>query len=47
MSQSYCALYVDAGYLLSAAATRVTGTSLRAGIEVAHAELIDGLVRQA
>ncbi|HWC23865.1 MAG TPA: NYN domain-containing protein [Flexivirga sp.] len=46
MSQSYCALYVDAGYLLAAAATRVTGTSLRAGIEVAHAELIDGLVRQ-
>ncbi|MFC6706170.1 NYN domain-containing protein [Flexivirga alba] len=46
MSQSYCALYVDAGYLLAAAATRITGTSLRAGIEVAHAELIEGLVRQ-
>ncbi len=46
MSQSYCALYVDAGYLLAAAATRATGTSLRVGIEVAHAQLIDGLVRQ-
>lgn len=47
MGQSYCALYVDAGYLLAAAATRVTGTSLRAGVDVEHAELIDALVHQA
>lgn len=31
--RSHSALYVDAGYLLAAAATRVTGTSLRSGIE--------------
>ncbi|RNI24234.1 NYN domain-containing protein [Flexivirga caeni] len=47
MGQSYCSLYVDAGYLLAAAATRTTGTSLRGGIDVAHAQLIDSLARQA
>lgn len=41
--QSYCALYVDAGYLLSSAATRVTGTSLRAGIHVDFSALLDSL----
>ncbi|WP_281173653.1 hypothetical protein [Actinokineospora inagensis] len=30
--RSRCVVYVDAGYLLAAAATRATGTSLRSGI---------------
>jgi uncharacterized LabA/DUF88 family protein len=38
---------VDVGYLLSAAAVRVTGTSLRNGIQVDYESLIDGLVHQA
>lgn len=42
-----CSLYVDVGYLLSAAAVRVTGTSLRNGIQVDYESLIDGLVQQA
>jgi hypothetical protein len=37
--RSHSALYVDAGYLLSSAATRVTGSSLRRGIEVDYAAL--------
>lgn len=41
--RSHCALYVDAGYLLASAATRVTGTSLRSGIEVNHQSLIEAL----
>lgn len=42
-----CSLYVDAGYLLAAAATRVTGTSLRKGIHVEFRDLITSLITQA
>ncbi|MGC4808720.1 NYN domain-containing protein [Micromonospora sp. DT233] len=42
-----CSLYVDVGYLLSAAAVRVTGTSLRNGIRVDYESLIDALIQQA
>lgn len=42
-----CSLYVDVGYLLSASAVRVTGTSLRNGIQVDFESLIDALVQQA
>ncbi len=45
--RSNCALYVDAGYLLASAATRVTGTSLRNGIHVEYRALIQALVDQA
>jgi uncharacterized LabA/DUF88 family protein len=45
--RSHCAVYVDVGYLLASAATRVTGTSLRSGVEVAHAELIEAIMAQA
>ncbi|MFT4137300.1 NYN domain-containing protein [Microbacterium sp.] len=45
--RSTCALYVDAGYLLAAAATRVTGTSLRSGIAVRYAQLADALIARA
>lgn len=45
--RSHCALYVDVGYLMAAAATRVTGTSLRGGIEVDHKKLIDTLAAHA
>ena len=38
---------MDVGYLLSSAAVRVTGTSLRSGVYVDYAPLIDALVRQA
>ena len=44
--RSYCALYIDAGYLLAGAATRLTGTSLRGGVTVDHATLVDRLVTQ-
>lgn len=44
--RSYCAVYVDVGYLLASAATRVTGSSLRSGIEVDYAGLIAGIVAQ-
>ncbi len=44
--RSYCAVYVDVGYLLASAATRVTGSSLRSGIEVDYPGLIAGLVAQ-
>lgn len=46
MSQTYCALYVDAGYLLAAAATRVAGSSFRGGIIVDFKALIEGLIAQ-
>lgn len=46
MSRSYCALYVDAGYLLAATATRVSGSSLRAGVIVDHQRLIEKLIHQ-
>ncbi|MEI2774690.1 MAG: NYN domain-containing protein [Tetrasphaera sp.] len=45
--RSYCAIYVDVGYLLASAATRVTGTSLRRGVTVDHRALIEGLIQQA
>lgn len=45
--RSYCALYVDVGYLLAAAATRVTGTSLRKGIVVSYPDLVARLVKDA
>jgi hypothetical protein len=46
-SRSRCSLYVDVGYLLSSAAVRVTGTSLRNGVHVDYSPLIDALVRRA
>lgn len=46
MPRSYSALYIDAGYLLAAAATRVSGSSLRAGVVVDHQRLIEKLVAQ-
>lgn len=45
--RSTCSLYIDAGYLLASAATRVTGTSLRSGIHVDYAALIRSLVDSA
>ncbi len=45
--RSNCALYVDAGYLLAAAATRVTGTSLRNGIIVEFRPMVEALIEQA
>lgn len=45
--RSTCSLYVDTGYLLAAAASRVTGTSLRSGIHVDYATLISALIRAA
>jgi uncharacterized LabA/DUF88 family protein len=45
--RSHCALYVDAGYLFAATATRLTGTSLRRGIDVDHKRLIDTLATHA
>jgi uncharacterized LabA/DUF88 family protein len=44
--RSYCGLYVDAGYLLSAASVRVTGTSLRAATDVDAPALVRELVKQ-
>ncbi|MCM4076532.1 NYN domain-containing protein [Paractinoplanes hotanensis] len=38
---------MDVGYLLSATAVRVTGTSLRNGVRVDYEALIDALVQQA
>ena len=40
-------VYVDAGYLLASAATRVAGTSLRGSIDVDHARLMDALAAHA
>lgn len=45
--RSQCAVYIDAGYLLAATATRVTGTSLRSSVEVDHPALIEALIEQA
>ncbi len=42
-----CSVFIDAGYLLASAATRVTGTSLRSGIHVEFGKLIEGIRRQA
>jgi hypothetical protein len=44
--RSYCSLYVDAGYLMAAASTRVTGTSLRSATEMDVAGLLSGLTAQ-
>ena len=44
--RSYCAVYVDVGYLLASAATRVTGSSLRSGVDVEYELLISALVAQ-
>lgn len=44
--RSCSALYIDAGYLLASAATRVCGTSLRASVQVDHEKLIGGLIEQ-
>jgi uncharacterized LabA/DUF88 family protein len=44
--RSCCAAYVDVGYLLAAAATRVTGSSLRRGVQTEYAELIAALIAQ-
>jgi hypothetical protein len=44
--RSHCALYVDAGYLLASAATRVAGSSLRGSVNVDQGRLVEGLVRQ-
>jgi hypothetical protein len=45
--RSHSAVYVDVGYLLASAATRVTGTSLRSGVEVDHWSLIQAIMEQA
>lgn len=45
--RAHCALYVDAGYLLASAATRVTGTSLRNGVVVDQGKLVESLIKQA
>ena len=45
--RSNCALYVDAGYLLAAAATRVTGTSLRGSVVISYPDLVRRLIQQA
>jgi uncharacterized LabA/DUF88 family protein len=42
--RSHSALYIDAGYLIAAAATRTTGSSLRRSVNVDYAKLIDQLI---
>lgn len=42
--RSHSALYVDAGYLIAAAATRVTGTSYRRGVTLNFGNLITELI---
>lgn len=42
--RSHSALYIDAGYLIASAATRLTGSSLRRGVAVDYAKLIDQLI---
>ncbi|PRY52474.1 uncharacterized LabA/DUF88 family protein [Knoellia remsis] len=44
--RSYCAVYVDVGYLLASSATRVTGSSLRSGVEVDYTGLVRALIAQ-
>lgn len=43
---AYCSLFVDAGYLMAAASTRVTGTSLRGATDVDVAGLLVDLTEQ-
>ncbi|WP_414943185.1 NYN domain-containing protein [Amycolatopsis sp. cmx-11-32] len=45
--RSHCAVYVDVGYLLAAAATRATGTSLRSSVIVDYQSLIEILAARA
>src|SRR5215218_900917 len=45
--RSKCGVYVDAGYLLAAAATLITGTSLRNGIVTDYPSLLQGLSSEA
>jgi hypothetical protein len=45
--RSRCAVYVDAGYLWAASATRFAGTSLRSSIEADHERLIGALIAHA
>jgi hypothetical protein len=45
--RSHCGLYVDAGYLLAAAATRATGTSLRGSVVISYPDLVQRLIDQA
>lgn len=45
--RSTCSLYVDAGYLLASAATRVTRTSLRSSIHVNYDALVAALISEA
>jgi len=40
-------LFVDVGYLLAAAATRVTGTWLRGGVVISYPNLVSGIIKQA
>jgi len=41
--RAYCSLFVDAGYLMAAASTRVTGTSLRSATDMDVPGLLDDL----
>lgn len=43
--RSNSALYVDAGYLIAAAATRLTGSSFRRGVEVDYAHMLADLIK--
>lgn len=43
---SYCSLFVDAGYLMAAASTRVTGTSLRGATDMDVPGLLGDLTAQ-
>ncbi|TFC26593.1 NYN domain-containing protein [Cryobacterium sp. TMT1-3] len=43
--RSHSGLYIDAGYLIAAAATRLTGSSLRRGVDVDYAHLLADLIR--
>jgi uncharacterized LabA/DUF88 family protein len=45
--RSQCCLYVDAGYLLASAATRLTTSSFRRGIRANYEQLIGHLAKQA
>jgi uncharacterized LabA/DUF88 family protein len=42
--RSHSALYVDAGYLIAASATRLTGSSLRRGVSVDYAQIVEALI---
>ena len=42
--RSHSALYIDAGYLLAAAATRLTGSSFRHSVDVDYGRLLNDLI---